>query len=39
MDGYLFLDIPSSVALGIVEMQMQLVTPDIPQLLSIPDSP
>jgi hypothetical protein len=28
--GYLFFEIPSSVALGIVEMQIQFVTADPP---------
>jgi hypothetical protein len=33
-----FMDIPSNVALGIVEMQMQLATADISHLLSMPVS-
>jgi hypothetical protein len=36
MAGHLWLDIPSSVALGIVKIQMQLVTTNIPQLLGMP---
>jgi hypothetical protein len=36
MAGHLFLDMPSSGALGIVEMQMQLATADITQLLTMP---
>jgi hypothetical protein len=36
ISGHLFLDMPSSVALGIVEMRMQLATADIFQLLSMP---
>jgi hypothetical protein len=35
MAGHLLLDLPSSIALGIVEMQMQLATLDIPKLLSM----
>jgi hypothetical protein len=38
MAGYLFLDMLSSMALGIVEMQKQLATAHILQLLSIPAS-
>jgi hypothetical protein len=34
--GYLFLDTPSSVTLGIVEMQTQLAMADSLQLLSMP---
>jgi hypothetical protein len=30
MGGHLFVDMPSSAALGIVEMQMQLAMADIP---------
>jgi hypothetical protein len=33
--GDLFLDKPSSVALGVIEMQMQLATADIPKLLGM----
>jgi hypothetical protein len=36
MAGHLFLGMPGTVAFGIVEMQMQLATADIPQLLSLP---
>jgi hypothetical protein len=36
MAGHLFLDMPSSVAVGIVEMQMQFATGDIPPLLNLP---
>jgi hypothetical protein len=36
MVRYLFLDMPSSVALGIVEMQMQFATGSITPLLSVP---
>jgi hypothetical protein len=36
MAGHLFLDIPSSVAFGIVEIQMQIAAADILQLLSMP---
>jgi hypothetical protein len=38
MAGHLFLDMPSSMALGVVEIQMQLVTADIFQSLSLPVS-
>jgi hypothetical protein len=38
MAGHLFLDMLSSVALGIVEMRAQLATADILQLLSMPVS-
>jgi hypothetical protein len=36
--SHLFLDIPSRVALGIVEMRMQLATADVTKLLSMPVS-
>jgi hypothetical protein len=36
MTRYRLLDKPSSVALGILEMQMQLGTASIPQLVSMP---
>jgi hypothetical protein len=36
MAGHLFVDMPSSVALGIVKMQTRLATADILQLLSMP---
>jgi hypothetical protein len=35
MAGHLFLDMPNSVVLGIVEMRMQPATADILQLLSM----
>jgi hypothetical protein len=35
MTGHPFLDMPSSMVLGIVEIQMQLATADIPQLLGM----
>jgi hypothetical protein len=35
MAGHLFLDMPSSVTVGIVEMQMQSATSDIPRLLNL----
>jgi hypothetical protein len=38
MADHLFLDVPSSAALGIVEIQMQLATADIIHLLSMPVS-
>jgi hypothetical protein len=34
MAGHLFLDMLTNMALGIVEMKMQLATADIPQLIS-----
>jgi hypothetical protein len=36
MAGHMFLNMPGSLALGIVEMQMQLATADIPQVLGMP---
>jgi hypothetical protein len=36
MADHLFLDIPNSVALAIVELQMQLAMTDITQLPSMP---
>jgi hypothetical protein len=36
MAGHFFLDMPSSVQLGIAEMQIQCATGDVLQLLSVP---
>jgi hypothetical protein len=36
MAGHVFLDMPSSVALGIVEMQIHHATGDATALLSVP---